>query len=318
MVTATVVATGAYALYRSLRRRQECWSNRPLVRLSNQAEPEDVVAALKRDGAVIVEGVASKDTVDRLSSDILSLSHTEYSGAEHSFAGEHTRRCGPYLLSHSAAARELAAHPLHVAVSTLLLGKTARRIRLSTLACIRVFAGQAAQVLHRDDEEWPVSLLGRIDPGLEIECSAMWAVTDFRETNGATNVVVGSHGRHDPDDDEPPMEQCQQAIMSPGSVLFFTGSVWHGTGAASECDEKTGRMGFLVQHIAGFLHPEYNLHFAIDPKVSKNFDGPLRSLLGFDGPDLFPKADLPGPVYATEYTGYPDREDADFSAPLME
>jgi ectoine hydroxylase-related dioxygenase (phytanoyl-CoA dioxygenase family) len=326
VILAAATAVGAYAWYSSYRRRfqeqqHHSWK-RPLTRVSanQEATPEQVVAALRRDGAVIVEGLLSTETVDQVKNDVLALAHLEYSGSADSFAGEHTRRCGPYILSHSAAARQLAAHPLHVAVSRLLLGKLARRIRLSTVACIRCFAGQKAQILHRDDEEWPISLLGRIHEGLEIQCSAMYAITDFRASNGATNVVVGSHGQHDNEDDgeaPPLLRHCQQAVMPRGSVLFFTGSIWHGTGAASESDETTGRMGFLVQHIAGYLHPEYNLHFAIPPHQSQYFDDPtLCSLLGFDGPTLFPQANLPGPVYATEYTGYPDRTDADFSQNL--
>ena len=51
--------------------------------------------------------------------------------------------------------------------------------------------------------------------------------------------------------------------------------------------------------------------------AADKFEAPLKALWGFDGPDLFPKANLPGPVYATEYTGYPEpRKDADFWKPL--
>ena len=319
---AAATATGAciyYCVYVMQRRHRFNWKdkNRKLQRLARTATPQQVVAALRHDGAVIVEDLVTTNIVDQLSADVLSLEHTEFSGAPNSFAGQSTRRCGPYLLAHSAVARQLAAHPLHIKVSDLLLGNISRRIRLSVAVCIRVLAQQTAQILHRDDEEWPLALLGKINDGVEVECSAMWAITEFRDTNGATNIVLGSHGRHDPKDPQPPFSQCQQATMSAGSVLFFTGSVWHGAGEASQCDAAApGRMGFLVQHIAGFLHPEYNLHFAVEPQQAKKWDGPLRSLLGYDGPDLFPKAGLAGPVYATEYTGYPDRDDADFSAPL--
>lgn len=179
---------------------------------------------------------------------------------------------------------------------------------------IRVLAGQSAQVLHRDDEEWPLPLVGRVQAGVEIEVSALWAISDFRRSNGATNVVVGSHGGHcDPKAAvPPPLAACEAAEMAEGSVLLFTGSVWHGAGASSEGE----RQGALFQYIPGWLHPEHNLHFAVAPEVSARLDEPeLRSLLGFDGSNPF-RLNAPGPLYATEYTGYPDREDADFSAPL--
>ena len=102
-------------------------------------------------------------------------------------------------------------------------------------------AGQPAQVLHRDDDEWPLALLGATSGrGLEIEVSALWAISDFCASNGATNVVVGSHGSHDPNDPVPAREQCEFAEMKAGgSVLFFTGSVWHG-GAGAAAGEGAG------------------------------------------------------------------------------
>ena len=43
-------------------------------------------------------------TMQVIAGDIEALEHTEYAGAEGSFAGNHTFRCGPYLL-HSPTAR---------------------------------------------------------------------------------------------------------------------------------------------------------------------------------------------------------------------
>ena len=119
--------------------------------------------------------------------------------------------------------------------------------------------------------------------------------------NGATNVIPGSHGSHDPADPAPSRQLCQHATMKAGSVLLFTGSVWHSAGAAVAetapdpaggrgSGRRRGRQGLLCQYICGWLHGEYNLHFAIDPAVSSSalFDEPgLKSLLGFDGPRLF-------------------------------
>ena len=377
----TFTASALLALFLWRRRVRNTTANerRPLTRLPGSATtPSAVAAALRRDGAVIVDGLVRPSLMAALSDDVAALEATEYSGVAGSFAGSLTHRCGPYVLGTSPSARQIAAHPLAVAAAKELLAPLSRRIRLSVVACIRVLAGQPAQVLHRDDDEWPLALLGATSGrGLEIEVSALWAISDFRASNGATNVVVGSHGSHDPNDPVPAREQCQFAEMKAGSVLFFTGSVWHGAGAAvagegdgetsdggetgdgetgggeagggeaggaeaggaeAGCGEaagggyaggatavggktrapsavlRRGRQGILVQYIAGWLHPEYNLHFALPPETSAAFeDTTLRALLGFDGPRLF-DAGLPGPVYATHYTGYPDRKDVDFSA----
>ena len=101
---------------------------------------------------------------------------------------------------------------------------------------------------------------------MELELTALRAITDFNENNGATRVVVGSHGRHQASD-PPPKQPSQTAVMSAGSVLFFTGSVWHGARPSvqrgvplpndddDDNDDDTdnmGRVGFLVQQICGY------------------------------------------------------------------
>jgi ectoine hydroxylase-related dioxygenase (phytanoyl-CoA dioxygenase family) len=341
-VLAAATVSVAWALWQRKRQRL-LGSTRPLTRLPSDCSASQIVAALHRDGAVIVENVAARATMAQLSDDVAALSGTEYAGAEDSFAGSRTFRCGPYVLEHSQTARALASHPLVVTSAQGLLARVASRIRLSVVVCIRVLTGQCAQELHRDDEEWPLALLGSLKPGLEVELSAMWAVSDFTVENGATNVVLGSHGGHEAEHggvkpEAPPRESAQSATMKAGSILFFTGSVWHGAGSSCDADSAggscassasmqttaergRGRQGFLCQYIPGWLHPEHNLHFAVPPTVSAGFTEPaLRDLLGHAGPELFagPLGAPPfaGPLYATEYTGFPDRTDADFSKAL--
>ena len=54
-------------------------------------------------------------------------------------------------------------------------------------------------------------------------------MTDFTEQNGATRVVPGSH--RCPTAPASPSEDTEPAEMDGGSVLFYTGSVYHGGGA---------------------------------------------------------------------------------------
>ncbi len=95
------------------------------------------------------------------------------------------------MLATCPTSQELISHPtIRAAVQALLL-ESCRRVRLAVASSIRIEEGQEPQVLHRDDTEWPVYSLANIRPGKEIEVSAMWAVTDFNESNGATCVVMG-------------------------------------------------------------------------------------------------------------------------------
>src|SRR5712692_4823569 len=66
------------------------------------------------------------------------------------------------------------------------------------------------------------------DPLIEhpLVFSAMWAIDDFTEVNGATRVIAGSHRWADerPDAATPaaPVE------MPRGSLLVYVGTLWHG------------------------------------------------------------------------------------------
>jgi phytanoyl-CoA dioxygenase PhyH len=94
-----------------------------------------------------------------------------------------------------------------------------RPFRLSTMHARTVRPHAAEQTLHVDferaDDGWP--MLGFI-----------FMVDDFRQDNGATRFVPGSHERAGPPDDGAP----QQLACGPaGSVILFNGSVWHGHSA---------------------------------------------------------------------------------------
>eukprot|EP01049_Picozoa_sp_SAG25_P021149 SAG25_NODE_7687_length_466_cov_0.762943_1_plen_129_part_10 len=96
-----------------------------------------------------------------------------------------------------------------------VLSPSARRIALAVASEIKVSGEGPAQVLHRDDEEWPLDLVrpqasllvgsctgttfvgafqvATKKPGAELELLSMWAASDFEVESGATCVCPGSH-----------------------------------------------------------------------------------------------------------------------------
>ena len=79
--------------------------------------------------------------------------------------------------------------------------------------------------MHRD--QWAFDFFS-FPTGYEVTCNTIWAMTDFTEANGATRLIPGSHRfddklRFTEADTEP-------AEMRKGSVLIYTGALYHGGG----------------------------------------------------------------------------------------
>jgi ectoine hydroxylase-related dioxygenase (phytanoyl-CoA dioxygenase family) len=146
------------------------------------------------------------------------------------------------------------------------------RYQLHLTQLIRIRDGQGAQPLHRDRLAWGGFLRHDIEPQL----NTIWAVTDFVEANGATQVVPGSH-RWDPERKAEPHE-IGFAEMAAGSVLIYSGSVIHAGGANRSGGD---RMGLNLTYCLGWLRQEENQYLSCPPDIAREFSAELRSLLGY-------------------------------------
>lgn len=105
---------------------------------------------------------------------------------ENDFNGYKTLRLGG-ILALSRTAVELIAHPLVIEVADTVLERHCECYRIGSSTAIEIQPGEASQVLHRDDDLYPIRI-----PGVELQIAAMWALDDFTLENGATRVVPGS------------------------------------------------------------------------------------------------------------------------------
>ena len=99
---------------------------------------------------------------------------------------------------------------------------------------------------------------------------------DFTNENGATQVVPGSTKW--PDDQEIKPEQITQAEMKAGSVLIYSGSVFHGGGANNSDGD---RIGINITYALGWLRQEENQYLTCPPELAKDLSRSLQELAGY-------------------------------------
>ena len=240
-----------------------------LLRLAADASVDDVIAALDRDGCVVVERLIDAAKVAALKAELAP--HRERTPlGRNDFEGFDTRRVYA-LFAKVRGFDELATHPLLLGVLDRVLGQ----YQLSGPVGIDIGPGESPQGLHRDDVVYPLSW-----PHQQVVLNTMWALDDFTADNGATLIVPGSH-RTAPDE-LPPTGDAIAATMPAGSVMFYVGTVWHG-GGANHTDQR--RLGVILEYVASWLRAQENHVVAVPPAVMRTLEPRLQELLGYN---IFP------------------------------
>ena len=232
---------------------------------------------LVEDGAVIVEQVVPGDLLDEVLKDLRPAFDAQGLKFTNDFNGYKTRRLGG-ILGLSRAASDILAHPLVLEVADAVLLPHCESYRIGSSTAIEIMPGEGNQVLHRDDDFYPVRV-----PGIEWQISAMVALTDFTAENGATRIVPGSQDMREIDDI--PDEDIVQAIMPRGSILFYLGRSVH---AGGRNNTNMPRTGLITTYSLGWLRQEENHYLTIPREVAESYPDRVRRLMGYQshGPYL--------------------------------
>jgi ectoine hydroxylase-related dioxygenase (phytanoyl-CoA dioxygenase family) len=241
-----------------------------IAHLASDSTPDEVAAAVGRDGAVIVDCVAEAPHLDRIETELRSYLNSTPTGPD-DFTGKTTRRTGS-LIARSPACRDLVMHPLALGAARTFLGH-ATNIQLHLTQAIAIGPGGTAQPIHRD--QWAFDFFP-FPSGYEVQCNTIWALTDFTEDNGATRVVVGSNVS--PDGTIYGPEDTVPAEMIRGSVLFYSGSVYHGGGANRS---GTTRIGLNITYNVAWLRQEENQYLSVPREVAATLPTDLLRLMGY-------------------------------------
>jgi ectoine hydroxylase-related dioxygenase (phytanoyl-CoA dioxygenase family) len=241
-----------------------------LVTLAPTASIDEIMAVLDRDGALIVRDVIAHEEIARLKGEIMPYVEATRPGQD-GFSGFQTTRTGA-LAARSGVCRDLIMNPMIQGLCERVLKPNCERWQLHLGQVIRIMPGQGAQPIHRD--RWA---LGPYMQGIEPQVNTIWAVSDFRRENGATQVVPGSITW--PDDRRPTADEITWAEMTAGSVLIYTGTVFHGGGANTS---GADRIGLNITYTLGWLRQEENQYLSCPPEIARAFDPALQAMLGYD------------------------------------
>jgi hypothetical protein len=238
--------------------------------LTAEASPQDVAGVLDDDGVVVVDGVAADHLLSVVHAELLPYLDATPIGPDE-FSGFQTRRTGA-LIARSPACRQLITHPLVLGAVKGILSQ-ATNFQLHLTQAIAIGPGETAQVIHRD--QWAFDFFP-FPSGYEVQCNTIWALTDFRAANGATRVIPGSH-RYE-DRLRFTESETEPAEMAAGSVLFYTGSLYHG-GGANHSDEV--RIGVNITYDVAWLRQEENQYLSVPLDVARTLPEDLLRLMGY-------------------------------------
>ncbi len=173
------------------------------------------------------------------------------------------------LLAKAPSVAVLVEHP---AVLELVDAILHPNYLLSANLAINVHPGETAQMLHADDGYCRIPR-----PRAPMGISAIWAIDEFSEDNGATELIPGSHtwGEARPDATD---GRVQQITMPAGSAVVFMGTLLHRGGANHS---NRTRLAITPQYCEPWIRQIENMAFAVPPPLASAFSPRVQALLGY-------------------------------------
>jgi ectoine hydroxylase-related dioxygenase (phytanoyl-CoA dioxygenase family) len=222
----------------------------------------------ERDGYVIIRNALDRAELAELVGALAPYEADRPMG-RNAFEGQKSQRVYS-LAGKGDPFLQLAEHPRVIALLDRLLMPN---YLLSTMQSIRLHPGEKAQAWHTDDAFYFVPRPHSLPQAV----SVIWAIEEFTELNGATELIPGSHrwGMEHPDHrDFDPMF----AEMPPGSAIVFDAALWHrgGTNLSSGT-----RLAISPQYCQPWLRPQESQLLIVPPDAARACSERMRSMLGY-------------------------------------
>jgi hypothetical protein len=257
-----------------------------LERLPFGSPVAEVVAAVTRDGGVILTRALTREQVDAVNRDLDpyfgKLPEGNFGQNEgnflEDFMGRKTKRLVHCLRFSKTYREQLLGSPvLAEYIAALVPGAVGCHALISSQA-IEIYPGEQAQPLHRDGATH-LEMLGMLQKdGPEVLVNTLLGLMDITEEMGATRVIPGSNVW---DDFSAPGEPAQTipALLNAGDVLLISGKVLHGGGANTT--RNTPRRVLSSGYAIPFFMGEEAWPFVIPAEEVREYPKQVQAALGF-------------------------------------
>lgn len=235
----------------------------------------DVEAHIQRlttDGYTVIEDFAGAEALAQVRSALAP--HLGSHHGRNSFEGFATERVYT-LVARGQVFERLTEEPRLMALLDRFL-QPGYLLTASQAICI--YPGEAAQALHTDD-----SFYRQPRPRPAISLSVIAAVDAFTDTNGATDIIPGSHTWSDADiaalrpEDLPGM--LRPVVMPAGGAIVFQGTLVHRGGANRS---NAPRLAFTNQYCEPWARTQENYYLGVPRERAAAMSPRLQSLLGYN------------------------------------
>ena len=226
---------------------------------------ESAIAQVQRQGYAVLPGVISARDLE-LFRKALEIIEKPARHGDNEFAGRRTIR-SHNLLGKTRIFDALISDPRILAIVEGILG---RQIQISITALIKILPGETRQPLHQDDGLWPIAR-----PHAPLVLNTIFAIDEFTASNGSTTIVPGSHRSTEPVD---PSAAVVSVEMPAGSVLLWDGACWHGGGANTSTQPRTG---LNLNYNLAWLRQQENQYVGVPRSELAKMPERLQRLLGY-------------------------------------
>ncbi len=227
------------------------------------------LADIENEGYTIIENVMSAELMARIRTELGPYCQGEYLG-RNNFEGIQTERVY-FLLAKAPSVAEIIEHSISLELIDQLLTKN---FLLSAALSFLVHPGETPQPFHYDDG---IVGLPVYKPRPRFGVITIWALDDFDEMNGATEVIPGSHRWAE--DREPREAEAIKVLMPAGPVVVFDGALIHRGGANNS---NTDRLAITPQYCNPGIRQIENMVLSVPPSIAGNYSERIQNMLGYN------------------------------------